>query len=146
QSRVGAGIAEGEPGADRGAGEGHDSNDVGRSRVNSGSSIGRAAAEAAGDSQHDDLQIEPQRPLVNVLNIVLDSPPHLVERVGFAAKSPDLCKARDTRPDLVAEVIARNQAAVLVVQGAWMRARTDDRHVSLQDVDELGQLVERGAA
>ena len=71
---------------------------------------------------------------------------HLVEGVGFAAQAVDLRPAGDARLDLVAQHVALDQLAVLLVVGDGVRARPDDAHAALQHVDELRQFVQRGAA
>ena len=47
---------------------------------------------------------------------------------------------------LVADHVAADQLAVQLVVRDRVRARADDAHAPLQHVDELRQLVERGAA
>jgi hypothetical protein len=46
----------------------------------------------------------------------------------------------------VAQHGALDELAVLLVVGDGVGTRTDDAYAALQDVDELGQFVERGTA
>ena len=62
---------------------------------------------------------------------------------GDAGAALDLGPAGDPRADLVAAALARR---VVVDLGRDRRARADDRHLAAQDVDQVGDLVERGAA
>ena len=75
---------------------------------------------------------------VDVLDVELD--PLLPGDPGAAL---DLGPAGDPRAHLVAAVLARR---VVLDLGGDRRARADDRHLAAQDVDQVGDLVERGAA
>ena len=92
------------------------------------------------------MQVEPQRPVAQVIEVVVDARLHLVERAGLAAVAVDLRPAGDAGLDLVADHVALDQVAVDFVVRHGMRARADDAHAPLQHVDELGQLIERGPA
>ena len=71
---------------------------------------------------------------------------HLLDRLGLAAQAVDLRQAGDAGAHLVADHVAVDQLAVHLVVRDGVRARADDAHAPLQHVDELRQLVERGAA
>src|SRR6185437_17154532 len=45
----------------------------------------------------DDLEVEPQRPLIDVVEIEFEAPLRLLHRVDLAAKAADLCKSGDSR-------------------------------------------------
>ena len=89
------------------------------------------------------MQVEPQRPVAQVIEIVVDARLHLVEGAGLAAIAVDLGPAGDAGLDLVANHIAFYQVAVDFIVRHGMRAGADDAHASLQDIDELGQFIER---
>ena len=76
--------------------------------------------------------------VVDVLDVELD--PLLP---GDAGAALDLGPAGDPGQDLVAAALARG---VVVDLGGDGRARADDRHLAAQDVDQVRDLVERGAA
>src|SRR5262245_2178686 len=90
------------------------------------------------DGFKNDLQVEPRRPVFDVVNIELD---HLLERQAVAPA--DLRQAGQARfyvkpfavPGLIAFDLIRNG-----------RARADQRHLAFEDVEDLGQLVEAQAA
>ena len=84
--------------------------------------------------------------MLDVLQIVLDPALHLVQRVGLAAQTVDLCPAGDARLDLVAAEIAVDHRRVLLVEGNRVRSRPDDRHLAAEHIDELRQLVKRQPA
>ena len=86
----------------------------------------------------EDAGVEGGRAVVDVPDVELD--PLLP---GDAGAALDLGPAGDPGPDLVAAVLARR---VVVDLGGDRRARADDRHLAAQDVDQVGDLVERGAA
>ena len=89
------------------------------------------------------MQIEAQRPVAQIIEIVIDTRLHLVQGSGLAAIAVDLGPAGNTGLDLVADHIALYQIAVDFVVRHGMRARADDAHAPLQDIDELGQFVQR---
>jgi hypothetical protein len=93
-----------------------------------------------------DPQVQPQRPVAQIIQVVLDARFHLVQRGGFTTQAVDLGPAGNARLDLVAQHVALDHLAVLLVVRDRVRARADDAHPSLQHVDELRQLVQRGAA
>src|SRR5678810_591738 len=94
-------------------------------------SVGVPIKEHEADGAGDDAQIETDRPVAQVLEVVLDPGAHLLDRVGLAAVSVHLGPAGDAGLDLVRDRV---------------RPRADDAHAALQDVEELRQLVERVAA
>jgi hypothetical protein len=67
---------------------------------------------------------------------------HLVVGVGLAAQAVDLRPAGDARQHVVAPRIARDLLLVFAIVRERVRARADQRHVALDDVDELRQLVD----
>src|SRR5947207_2635982 len=90
------------------------------------------------------LQIELQRPISQVMEIMLDAGLHLVERIGLPAQTVDLSQPGDSRPDLVPDHVALDQAAVHLVVRHRVGARADDAHAALEHIEKLRQLVERG--
>src|SRR5438046_7755292 len=90
------------------------------------------------------LQIELQRPISQVMEIMLDASLHLVERIGLPAQTVDLRQPGDPRPDLVPDHVALDQPAVHLVVRHRVGARADDAHAPLEHIEKLRQLVERG--
>src|ERR1700680_745640 len=85
------------------------------------------------------FDIQPKRPLPHVTQIE----PHHIVKCGFAAAG-DLPQARDSRfyfqesrsvPGLIEIYLIGNRGP-----------RTNQRHLALEDVDQLGKLVEAGFA
>ena len=89
------------------------------------------------------MQVEPQRPVAQVIEIVVDPGLHLVEGAGLAAVAIDLGPAGDSGLDLVSNHITFYEVAVDFVVRYGMRAGADDAHAPLQHIEELGQLIER---
>src|SRR5574343_1678657 len=108
-------------------------------------SVGLAVEEHQLGGAGDDQQIQAQRPVAKVLEVVLDAAGHLVDGVGFATQAVDLGPAGDPGAHLVAGHVGLDDLAVLLVVGHRVRARADDAHAGLQHVDELRELVQRGA-
>src|SRR3989337_429617 len=65
-------------------------------------SVGVPVEEHADDRQADDLEVEPERPALDVLDVVLDA---LLDR-GIAAQPVDLRPAGDAGLDLVPQHVA----------------------------------------
>src|SRR6186713_3058153 len=98
--------------------------------------------EAAHQRQPHDLEIERDRPVLDVVEVVLDA---LLER-GVAAPAVDLRPAGDAGLDLVAQHVLRDAVLELLDEEGALGPRPDDRHVALEHVPELRQLVEVEAA
>src|SRR5215510_11372009 len=86
----------------------------------------------------NDLQVEPRRPVFDVVNIKLD---HLLERQAVA--TADLRQAGQARFDVQPFAVPSLITFDLIWNG---RARADQRHLAFKDVEDLGQLVEAQAA
>src|SRR5215470_9210543 len=97
--------------------------------------------EDADDGEPDDLEIEPEGPALDVLDVVLDA---LLER-GVAAQAVDLGPTGDPRLHLVAEHVAGHGLAEPLDEDRPLRTRPHHAHLAAQHVDELGQLVEAEA-
>src|SRR5262245_5591118 len=93
-----------------------------------------SAAENGGNGLEQDLEVQSQRPVVDVLQVQL---PPLLEVDGVAPR--DLPEAGEARPD--AEAPARPEL-VLLDFGRDGRTGADEAHVPLEDVPHLGELVE----
>ena len=67
--------------------------------------------------------------------------------IDVLPRQPCTC-AQPVMPDLtpMPEHVVRDLVLELVDEGRPLRARTDDRHLALEHVPDLRQLVERGAA
>src|SRR5690606_6255826 len=102
--------------------------------------------EALEDRHQDDPQVEPGRPVLHVVQVVLHAAGHLLDRIGFTAQAVHLGPAGDPGLDPVALHVAVHQGLVLLVVRDRVWPRADDGHRALQHVDELRQLVQAGAA
>src|SRR3546814_16589549 len=60
-------------------------------------SIGVLAGEAREDRHHDELEVEPERPVLDVGEIVVYPPADLFDRLGLATPAVDLCPAGNAR-------------------------------------------------
>src|SRR5205807_10642438 len=93
-----------------------------------------------------DVQVQTQRPVAQVIQVVVDARLHLLDGFGLAPQAVDLRPSGDAGLDLVALHVALDELAVHLVARDRVGARADYAHAALQYVDELRQLVERGAA
>ena len=95
--------------------------------------------EDLGDRQREDPQVQPQRPVLDVVVVPLDA----VGDRGLAAQAVDLGPAGDPGLDAVAVLVAGDVARELAHVLGALGPRADEAHVAAQHVEQLGQLVER---
>ena len=97
-----------------------------------------------------DVEVEQERPVLDVVEIVLDAALDLFLAVGLAAPAVDLRPAGDAGLDAVAREIAVDRLVVEVLRGLGVdrvRPRADQRQVAVEHhVEELRQFVEAGLA
>src|SRR5260221_18527 len=98
----------------------------------------RGPVQAAHQCEPHDLDVEADGPVLDVVEVVLDA---LLER-GVAAPAVDLRPASDARLDLVAEHVLRNAVLELRDEVGTLGPWADDRHVPLEHVPELRELVD----
>src|SRR5512140_2755885 len=97
-----------------------------RTRTGSVPDLIRVLVDAAvPDGEPDDLQVERQRPVLDVVDIVLDP---LLDR-GVAAPAVDLGPAGEAALDLVAQHVARDLFTELVDEDRPLRPRADETHL-----------------
>ena len=101
-----------------------------------------ACGRTLDEREPHDLQIEAHRPVLDVVQVVLDA---LLER-RVAAPAVHLRPAGDAGLHLVAQHVLRDLVLELRDEMRPLRARPDDRHVAAQHVPELRQLVDVRAA
>ena len=89
-------------------------------------------------SHPENLDIEPERPVVDVPDIVFE---FFLPADGIA--TIDLRPAGDAGAHLVAAGLFRRVAVEVFHQ---QRARPDQAHVALEDVEQFGEFVEAGGA
>src|SRR5438093_480533 len=93
------------------------------------------AAEKQNKSLHQDVEIQPQGPAINVPKIQADS-----FLPGQPVPPVNPCPTRHPRFKFKATAIGRGAVSGF----AWHPgARTDDAHVPLEDINKLGNLVQR---
>lgn len=96
------------------------------------------AAQDVADGHPDDFAVEQEGDVVDVPDVELE-----FARPADGVAAVDLCPAGDSGGDEVAAALGFVvQGEVLDEQGA----RADEAHVSLEDVDELGEFVDGGGA
>ena len=86
-----------------------------RERLRGSRLIGLVVAEQLDDRQKNDLDVEHRRPVPQVIEIVIDARLHLLELRGLAAAAVHLRKPGDAGQHLVADHVALNEFAVLLV-------------------------------
>src|SRR5438105_9652720 len=94
---------------------------LGRSTPRSGTylpdcgSVGVAPASEFQAGQHQDLEVEAQAPVVDVPEITIDAPLHLLDARGLAAIAPHLRPAGDSGLNMMPERVFRQQIAIVIV-------------------------------
>ena len=82
-----------------------------------------------------DLDVQPQRPLIDVIEVLGDPALHLFHGLGFAAMPGDLCQPGDARLEPMPRHVGAHLAGVIDVVGDRVGARADERHVAEQHVE-----------
>ena len=103
---------------------------------------GAVAAEERGGGEQDRLQVEPRRPVLDVVVVPLDA---VLER-RLAAQAVDLRPAGDADLDAVAVVVAVDVSFEKARRSSGARAAGRRCSCRPDDVEQLRQLVERRAA
>src|SRR5437879_9713447 len=106
------------------------------------SSVGIAREKSEGERSGENLQVEEKRPVLDVIEIVLDP---LVD-AGVAAQAVDLRPAGHSRLDHVAQLVTGEAAAEALDEHRPLGPRAHQAHVAFEDVEQLGELVEREPA
>src|SRR5579864_8022457 len=101
---------------------------------NRGRSVRRVLPCEHPDRLEDDLQIEPWRPMAQIFQVIAHALAHLLDRFRLAPQSIDLRKTGNAVSHLVADHVATDQLAVLLVMSDRMRARTHHAHFSFEYV------------
>src|ERR1044071_9510239 len=104
-------------------------------RLSPRSSICVLVAEHENEGPDQDLDVEQPAPVPQVLDVVVDAPTHVVERLRLAAATVDLREPRDAGGDLVTHHVATNELAILLVVRHGVGPRADEAHAALQHVD-----------
>src|SRR4051794_11441718 len=90
----------------------------------------------------DDLDVQPNRPVVDVVEVVLDAPSQRLVRPDLAAMAVDLSPTCDARFDVVPPRVERNLPGPGLIVGERMRPRPDEGHLSAQHIQKLRQLID----
>ena len=96
--------------------------------------------------QQDDSHVEEKRPVIDVVQIVLHTTLHFLERIGVAAIAVDLSPAGNAGLDVMATKKRRNQLCKHLVLRGRVWTRPDERHAAGQDIDQLRKLIDIGMA
>src|SRR6266700_3619430 len=89
----------------------------------------------------ENLQVESKRPVVDVVQIVLDPRPHFFDGIRFATKSIHLGPAGNPGLYIVTSRQPRDLTVEHLVVRNGVRARSDQRHVPSNDVQQLRKLI-----
>src|SRR5450631_4412644 len=118
-------LARGGAGVDSPADESTDS--IARTGGSGGVLVSIAAAEDVPHSQGEDAQIEPQRPIIDVVQVIL----YPFAQVAAAAQVVDLSPAGDPRFDHVFLHVPRNFLPELGDELGSLWAWSDERHIAV---------------
>src|SRR4029453_15098193 len=106
------------------------------------SSSDRAPLERLGNRAHEDLEVEPEREVLDVVVVPLDP----VGDRRLPAKAVDLSPTGDAGFRAVAVVVAAHVLAEVLDVLGTLGSRTYQAHLALEDIHELRKLVERPLA
>ena len=87
------------------------------------------------EGQDQDLEIEKQRPVVDVVKVMLHTTLHLLEGVGFASVTVDLSPAGNAGLDVVTTVKRRNEPGKRLVLRGRVRTGANEGHVAHEHVE-----------
>jgi hypothetical protein len=90
------------------------------------------------------FQVKPKTPIIDVPEIKGHSVPHLLHLCRLSPEAVHLRPPRYPWFDMMTECIVRYEVRVLIIMGDGMWARTDERHITLQHVKELRELINAG--
>jgi hypothetical protein len=94
------------------------------------------------DGAKQDMKIEHKRPIVDVIEVVVDALLHLLVSVGLSPIAMNLRPSGDAGFDVVPPGVEGDATLVLPIVSQRMRARPDERHVALDDVEQLRKLID----
>src|SRR6266851_9772616 len=100
-------------------------------------------AKERGDGLEEDRQIQAKRPMADVVKIVLDALPELVDRVGLTTPTVDLGPTGDARLDAEPRCVLLDRIVIQQVpsfRARGMRPRPDEGHVAPDHVEELREF------
>src|SRR4051794_7445531 len=101
--------------------------------------------EDCANSRNHDVDVEPERPAVDIFLVQLDPALGAIDGPDFSTQALYLCKAGDAGTNAMPARISANGILVVAIAHTHLervRARADQRHVALHDVQQLGQLVD----
>src|SRR5450830_210955 len=128
------------------AGAGATGDDAGNEYAHS---EGLAGHEHCRDSAEQDVEVEPDRPVFDVLQIELDTFFDFFQGVGFATVAIDLGESGDAWLDPMTRGVLLDgflEQDARRLGGRGVGARADHRHAADEDIEQLWQLVEAGPA
>ncbi len=97
--------------------------------------------DKSGDEGHKDYPyIKKETPILDVINIVLDP----LSDGSISPETVDLCPSGKSGTDLVLNVVSGDLLHELFNELGTLGSGTYEAHISLKDVEKLGQLVDAG--
>lgn len=92
-------------------------------------------------SQEDNADVKPERPVLDIPDITLDTLLHLPELLRLTTETRYLSPTGNSRFREVANHILINQTAINLSVIQHVRSRTHDTHVALQYINKLRELI-----
>ena len=97
-------------------------------------------------SLENDLDVEPEGPVLQIPDVALDAFLHLPELLGLTTTACHLGPSGDAGTTEMAHHILIDEGTVLLGVQQHMRTRSYNAHVALQHIEELWELVDIGLA
>src|ERR1700722_16995146 len=97
-------------------------------------SVSTGIAPDDGNRLHQNAQIQPQRPVLHIGQVELDTLAHGFEIVA-AAIAVHLSPTRDAGFHLVSDHVARNSASIVLIHGHRVGPRPDNAHAAFEYIE-----------
>src|SRR5262245_37119573 len=90
------------------------------------------------------MEVEQQRPVLDIVDVMLDPRFHVLECLCFTTQPIDLRPARYSRLDPMPHEVAHDHLGIDLIVIGGMGTWADERHGAVEHVEELRELIEAG--
>src|ERR1700730_3536850 len=95
-------------------------------------------SEAANESKHNDKQVECNRPMTDVIKVILNA----LRDGSVTAPTVDLSPTRNAHIQIVAAIVIAHRLHEFLHKNGALRSWTDNAHLPLEHVEKLRQFVQ----
>jgi hypothetical protein len=108
-------------------------------------SVGRWIMKNQADGRNEDSNVESEGPILDIVEIISDAPFGFPELIEFASETVHLCPTGQSWLDTMAQRVGRHsdlQPLSNDLRVQCMRTGTNERHVALEDIEELREFID----